>query len=75
MINVKVRLFANLRENRDKEMMIELGEGSTIKDIIEILNISREDAAILLVNGLGAELDKILEDKDTVSIFPPIGGG
>lgn len=75
MINVKVRLFANLRENRDKEMMIELGEGSTIKDIIEILNISREDAAILLVNGLGAELDKILEDNDTVSIFPPIGGG
>lgn len=75
MINVKVRLFANLRENRDKEMMIELGEGSTIKDIIEILNISREDAAILLVNGLGAELDKILEDNDTVSIFPPLGGG
>ena len=75
MINVKVRLFANLRENRDKEMMIELGEDSTIKDIIEILNISREDAAILLVNGLGAELDKILEDNDTVSIFPPIGGG
>lgn len=75
MINVKVRLFANLRENRDKEIMIELGEGSTIKDIIEILNISREDAAILLVNGLGAELDKILEDNDTVSIFPPLGGG
>lgn len=75
MINVKVRLFANLRENRDKEMMIELGEGSTIKDIIEILNIPREDAAILLVNGLGAELDKILEDNDTVSIFPPLGGG
>lgn len=75
MINIKVRLFANLRENRDKEMMIELGEDSTIKDIIEILNIPREDAAILLVNGLGAELDKILEDNDTVSIFPPLGGG
>lgn len=75
MINIKVRLFANLRENRNKEMIIELGEGSTIKDIIEILNIPREDAAILLVNGLGAELDKILEDNDTVSIFPPLGGG
>lgn len=75
MINIKVRLFANLRENRNKEMMIELGEGSTIKDIIEILNIPREDAAILLVNGLGAELDKILDDNDTVSIFPPLGGG
>lgn len=75
MIHVKIRLFATLRENRDKEMVIELSEGVAVKDILELLDISREDAAIILINGRGAKLDRILEGNDIVSIFPPLGGG
>ncbi|MDD4833410.1 MAG: MoaD/ThiS family protein [Lutispora sp.] len=75
MIHVKIRLFATLRENRDKETVIELSEGAAVKDILERLDISREDAAIILINGRGAKLDRILEDNDIVSIFPPLGGG
>lgn len=75
MIHVKIRLFATLRENRDKETVIELSEGAAVKDILERLDISREDAAIILINGRGAKLDRTLEDNDIVSIFPPLGGG
>jgi molybdopterin converting factor small subunit len=75
MIRVKVRLFATLRENRDKEMIIELSDGATSLDIIERLNIPKEDASLLLINGKFAKFDEALEDNDTVSIFPPVGGG
>lgn len=75
MIQVTVRLFATLRQNREKEMIIELPDRATTKDIIERLNINQKDAAILMINGRGAKLDKILEDNDTISIFPQLGGG
>ncbi|WP_090440837.1 MoaD/ThiS family protein [Natronincola peptidivorans] len=74
-MQIKVKLFATLRENREKELMMDLPQGATPKDIIEALNISEEEAAIVFLNGKSVGLDKVLEDNDTVSIFPPVGGG
>ncbi|OGO78298.1 MAG: molybdopterin synthase sulfur carrier subunit [Clostridiales bacterium GWB2_37_7] len=74
-MQIKVKLFATLRENREKEMMMDLVQGATPKDIIERLNIRAEEAAIIMINGRGANSDQVLEDNDTVSIFPPVGGG
>jgi molybdopterin converting factor small subunit len=74
-VQIKVKLFATLRDNREKEMMMDLVQGATPKDIIERLNIREEEAAIIMINGRGANPDQILEDNDTVSIFPPVGGG
>ncbi len=75
MVKVKVRLFASLRENREKEMEINLNKGSIVLDIIEDLKIDRKDAAIILVNGRSGNINSLLVDNDIVSIFPPIGGG
>lgn len=75
MINIKVRLFAALRKNRNKESVINLPQGSTIKDIIINLNIPESEAAILLVNGKRANLEDCLKDNDVVAIFPAVGGG
>ncbi|AOT73257.1 molybdopterin synthase sulfur carrier subunit [Geosporobacter ferrireducens] len=74
-MQIKVKLFATLRNNREKEMMMDLAEGATPKDIIERLNISEEEATIIMINGRGAKLDTAIADNDTVSIFPPVGGG
>ncbi len=74
-MKITVRLFATLRINREKEMIMDLAEGTTPKDIINHLDILEKEAAIIFVNGIGAKLDKILADNDTVSIFPPVGGG
>ncbi|SDK84484.1 Molybdopterin converting factor, small subunit [Natronincola ferrireducens] len=75
MMKVKVKLFATLRENREKEMMMDLQQGATPKDIIKRLNISQEEVAIIFLNGRSVKVDKALEENDTVSIFPPVGGG
>lgn len=75
MVQVTVKLFATLRNNREKEMTMDLGPNATPKDIIEHLNIAQEEAAIIMINGRCAKFDTVLKDHDIVSIFPPVGGG
>lgn len=74
-VQIKVKLFATLRENHEKEMMMDIAQGATPKEIIECLNILKEEAAIIMINGRHANTDQVLEDNDTLSIFPPVGGG
>lgn len=74
-MEIKVRLFATLRENRGKELQLSLSEDVTPADIIDKLEIAKADVAILLVNGRDGSLDQQLNDEDVVSIFPPVGGG
>ncbi|KJF26396.1 MoaD/ThiS family protein [Clostridium aceticum] len=74
-MQVNVRLFATFRENREKEMMMDLAQGATPRDVIEYLNIPEEEVAIILINGRHQELGTALQDNDTLSLFPPVGGG
>ncbi|TVQ84046.1 MAG: MoaD/ThiS family protein, partial [Bacteroidetes bacterium] len=70
-MQIKVRLFATLRDGRGKELMMDLDSGTTPQMIIDKLEIKKEDVAILLVNGMDGKFDQQLKDGDTVSIFPP----
>lgn len=74
-MDIKVRLFATLREKRGKEVITVLSDFPTTKELIDSLGIKESEVAILLVNGLDAKLDRQLQEKDVVSIFPPVGGG
>ncbi len=72
---IKVRLFATLRDGRGKELNTEMGSNPTVDDILTVLHIKREDVAILLINGRDGSFDRPLSEGDTVSMFPPVGGG
>jgi molybdopterin converting factor small subunit len=74
-MKIKTRLFATLREGRGKELEVEVGNDSTVKEIIEALSIEREDVALLLINGRDGSFDTVLTESDVVSLFPPVGGG
>lgn len=74
-MDIKVRLFATLREGRFKEQIIAYGESVTPQMVIDQLHIALEDVAILLINGRDGKLETQLCDGDVVSIFPPVGGG
>lgn len=73
-MEAKVKLFAQLREGRFKETNVGIGEQTCIKDIVKDLNISTQEVAICLVNGHDEGLDSIIQNGDTLAIFPPIGG-
>jgi sulfur carrier protein len=74
-MEVNVKLFASLREGRFKSQKTELDENSRVHDVIEKYELPFEEVAICYVNGRDADNDHVLKDGDTVSLFPPVGGG
>lgn len=74
-MNIEVRLFATLRQGREKRQVIDIPEGTRISRVIEDLGIDGQDIAILLVNGMNVDFDFEPSDGDVVAIFPPVGGG
>lgn len=74
-MNVKIKLFATLSVGRFSEKTISLQNNLLVSDILRIIGVNTDDAAIIFINGRHAQLEQVVSDGDTVSIFPPIGGG
>jgi sulfur-carrier protein len=74
-LKIIVRLFATFRDGRQKILDMNLPEHATPQSIIDALGIDQAEVAILLVNGRDGKLDTLLVENDTVSLFPPVGGG
>ena len=72
---IEVRLFAGLRQGRQKVYQMEPGSVSTVQDIMDKLNIQRKEVNILLINGFHQKPDTEVGDEDIVSLFPAVGGG
>jgi molybdopterin synthase sulfur carrier subunit len=74
-MKITVKLFATLRTGRFEQGELDIAEGTTILQVIETLAIRPDEAAIVFLNGRHADAHQALSDGDTLSIFPPIGGG
>ncbi len=74
-MKITVKLFATLRTGRFKAESREYAPGTTVAGVARELNIPREELALILINGRSAEPDSELSDGDTLSLFPPVGGG
>ena len=72
---IEVRLFAGLREGRQKVYQMEPGSISTIQDVMDALQIPREEVNIMLINGFHKEPQSPIKDGDIVALFPAVGGG
>lgn len=75
MIKVEIRLFASLRENREKKYFLEFDEGISILDVVNNLGINEEEINLFLLNGIDGDVNRKLKDNDILSLFPPAGGG
>ena len=76
-IYITVKLFADLREYGAPKSIIDIPEGSTLKNLLKKYKISRDkQKLIILLNRKPCYDDNfVLEDEDTVAIFPPLAGG
>ena len=72
---IEVRLFAGLRQGRQKVYQMEPESIKNVQDIMDVLNIQRSEVNILLVNGFHQKPETELKDEDIVSLFPAVGGG
>ena len=72
---MEVRLFATLREGREKVVDLPWHEGLNGNALFASLGIHPDDVAIFLINGRGSPHDTLLKADDVVALFPPVGGG
>ena len=78
-MKVQIKLFATLRKylpsQPNKQLPLELPEGTTIRQVLEQLGIPEPQVAFAFVNSKRQKLDEPLSDGDELGIFPPIAGG
>ena len=72
---IEVRLFAGLRQGRQKIYQMESDSIATVQDIMDRLSINRKEVNILLINGFHQKPETEVKDGDIVSLFPAVGGG
>ena len=72
---MKVKLFASFRDGRFNEKEWDYVDGITVGGILEKLNINTKDVGVVLVNSRHRETDYKLQEGDTLSVFPLLGGG
>lgn len=81
-MKIEVRLFATLRQHLPQastggKVALEIEDGLPVVGLIQKLGIDPTLAPLILVNGVDIERDqdRVLQDGDTVSMFPPLAGG
>jgi len=77
MKKISISLYATLRKRRSD--LANRGsvttKATTVGELLDEIHITKVEAAIVFVNEKRATLESELQDGDTVSIFPILGGG
>ena len=72
---IEVRLFATLRQGRQKVYQVESDSVHTVQDIMDAVDVPRSEVNIMLINGFHQKPETPVKDEDIVSLFPAVGGG
>ena len=78
---VTVRLFAGMRkylpdpDSSTGDFELSVKDDSTVRTVVQRLQIPDAVPKTVLVNRIYAELDRPLEDGDVISLLQPIAGG
>jgi molybdopterin converting factor small subunit len=76
-IGVTVKLFAQYRKDRFKIEQRQYPKGVVVNDIITETDINIQDypIGVMIVNGRHVQEEYVLQDGDTLALFPKVGGG
>jgi sulfur-carrier protein len=80
-MRIQLNLFASLsrflpepRESGFSNLM-EIAEGTTIKALLENLQVPPDLPKIIFLNGIHADPASVLKEGDRLGVFPPLAGG
>ena len=74
--HVQVKLFATLaRYAPPNAEDYPLKKGTTIRDLLQQLEIPENEAKLIFINGIRKTLTEKLMGGERIGIFPPVGGG
>ena len=79
-MKVNLHLFGTLRSyipsgESGRSCLLELAEGSNVRQVLKELGISDETPKIVIINHERKSVDVTLKEGDRLSILPPMVGG
>jgi molybdopterin synthase sulfur carrier subunit len=76
-MQVEIKLFASLRKYKQdsSEILVECDDNTTVEELLTKIGVPLEETPIILVNGIRVNHSHTLNDGETISAFPLIGGG
>ena len=76
---LEVRLYATLRRyvpsSPNGVITVDVSDGMTVLDLVKKIDIDPTEIHLIMINGIGCEIEKLLTNGDRVALFPPVGGG
>ncbi|MFX0124954.1 MAG: MoaD/ThiS family protein [Candidatus Hodarchaeota archaeon] len=76
-----MKLFATLRSygpaniKLGESFSVVLEEDADVAALLKILNIPKDEAKLIMINGINGDLGDKPKEGDIIAIFPPVGGG
>jgi sulfur carrier protein ThiS len=74
-MNIEVKLFAFFRENRFKVKNFDFAEPVSVRQVLDHVGINPDEVGVTMINGRHCQYETILQENDSLGIFPLIGGG
>ena len=75
-MKVNVKLFATVRKFSDKQNLeVNIEEGSSVKDLLSKIGIPEDEPLLVILNEYTQGKETLLQDGDTLCLFPIIAGG
>ena len=79
-MKVQMILYASLAhllpaDRVGNSCVIETANGSTIRDLMNMMNVPRDQTKVIFLNGRHAGEDQVVREGDRVAVFPPVAGG
>jgi molybdopterin converting factor small subunit len=74
-MKITVHLFATFRNGRFKQQEKDYSEGTTFRQVVADVGLREEDLGMGLVNGIHASMEQVLQEGDSLSLFPLLAGG
>jgi sulfur carrier protein ThiS len=74
---MKVKVFGILRTYTDGKKVIEItvASGTSVKDVIQMLNIPDQSVSLVESGGKAIAKDSIIDDAHEITLVPLVHGG
>ncbi len=74
-MKIELKLFVTLTKYGKEIQTVDLPDGATVADVIELFKIPENIPKLNILNNVHVKRDHVLKDGDVLALFPPIAGG
>lgn len=79
-MRITLKLFATFRRYMPPDSVgpscnLEVPTGTRVAEVLNRLDVPTAGGVVILVNGRTAEPGQVLQEGDTVAVFPAMAGG